>query len=438
MKSDIQTIDNYFKNENLKLPEYQRPYKWTIENINQLIDDILLFNDKDAYRLGTIVLHEYIDENKKTNFNIVDGQQRTISLLLIAYAIQEDNKLKEYLINTMTINWEFTNSISQQNIQKNYKEIQRRLKDFDEKTIKFLFEKCEVVVVTLNDISEAFQFFDSQNARGKDLEPHDLLKAFHLREMKNINDNEKSKIIQSWEEMKTEILSDIFSKYLYRIRNWSQGKSARYFTKNDIGVFKGIKLEDKNKYHYSKIHTIANYYTENYNKEYHRSIDNNYIDYPFQIDQPIINGKRFFEMISYYQNIINNLKKLEDKLEKDKSILNILNNYEGKSRTGDKYIRNLFDCALLYYIDKFGKIELDKAIEKIFIWTYKRRLELHSVQIASMDNYALQGKKLFVEIRDAVSHKEIINISLDSVEYIKASKVTEIKNKFEELKYVKT
>ena len=41
-----------------------------------------------------------------------------------------------------------------------------------------------MVEVVLQDISEAFQFFDSQNARGKDLEPHDLLKAYHLGALK--------------------------------------------------------------------------------------------------------------------------------------------------------------------------------------------------------------------------------------------------------------
>ena len=30
---------------NLKIPEYQRPYKLTIKNVNQLIDDIFLFKD---------------------------------------------------------------------------------------------------------------------------------------------------------------------------------------------------------------------------------------------------------------------------------------------------------------------------------------------------------------------------------------------------------
>ena len=50
----------------------------------------------------------------------------------------------------------------------------------------FLLENCSVSVITMPQerLSEAFQLFDSQNNRGKSLEPHDLLKAYHLR-----NDN---------------------------------------------------------------------------------------------------------------------------------------------------------------------------------------------------------------------------------------------------------
>lgn len=44
------------------------------------------------------------------------------------------------------------------------------------------------------DISEAFQFFDSQNARGKALYPHDLLKAYHLREMAGVSEEETEKL----------------------------------------------------------------------------------------------------------------------------------------------------------------------------------------------------------------------------------------------------
>ena len=42
-------------------------------------------------------------------------------------------------------------------------------------------------------LAEAFQLFDSQNNRGKSLEPHDLLKAYHLRQQ----DSEDEKIVEN-------------------------------------------------------------------------------------------------------------------------------------------------------------------------------------------------------------------------------------------------
>lgn len=37
--------------------------------------------------------------------------------------------------------------------------------DYIEGQINFLLNHCELVLVTLDDITEAFQFFDAQNAR---------------------------------------------------------------------------------------------------------------------------------------------------------------------------------------------------------------------------------------------------------------------------------
>ena len=116
-KAKIISIRELISLENLKIPEYQRPYKWTTKNINQLIDDILNFNNKESYRLGTIVLQE--DEEQNNILNIVDGQQRTISLFLIYFALNELQK-KEVQDIKVQINWEFENEISQYNIQNNY------------------------------------------------------------------------------------------------------------------------------------------------------------------------------------------------------------------------------------------------------------------------------------------------------------------------------
>jgi hypothetical protein len=127
-----------------------------------------------------------------------------------------------------------------------------------------------VVVITLDDLTEAFQFFDSQNARGKDLEPHDLLKAYHLREMSEIDEKEKSTIVHAWEDIESNKLSTLFENYLFRIRNWSKNRQARYFTKKDIDIFKGMNLVKEEQYNYTKFYAIANYYVDDHNIQYHR------------------------------------------------------------------------------------------------------------------------------------------------------------------------
>ena len=65
----------------LTIPVYQRTYKWARKNVNQLINDILGIEKDSAYRLGTLVLH---------NGEIVDGQQRMVTLALILSQLFRD------------------------------------------------------------------------------------------------------------------------------------------------------------------------------------------------------------------------------------------------------------------------------------------------------------------------------------------------------------
>ena len=439
-QTQIIKIKDLLAKENLNIPGYQRPYKWTIKNINQLIDDILRFKDKSAYRFGTVVVHQ---DNKSNLLEIVDGQQRITTLVLLLKAIENNKKdlkdtfqheyEKNFSEEVTFPNLRFLNPISVKNIKLNYQELVKRVSEieFDEKIVYFLLNKCEVVYVELNCITEAFQFFDSQNARGKDLAPHDLLKAYHLREMQDISEHEKTKLIQEWERLDEEgKLGTLFNNYLFKIRNWSRGKSARYFTKNDVDIFKGISItkDTKELYPYALLHQMANVFVEDYNKHSSRMVDFNPLSYPFSLDLPILNGKRFFEMISHYNNRVKNIKE-----QKNNEIIELLNTYSGRHRTGDKYVRLLFECALIYYIDKFGEKDLDKVIKKFFIWAYKLRLELQAVRLASMDNRGL-ASNVFKTIKDANTHSEVVNLHIGNLENIKFE-IEVLKQKFEELGY---
>ncbi|UTC64551.1 DUF262 domain-containing protein [Treponema sp. OMZ 788] len=436
----IVNVRTLLTNDNLKIPNYQRPYKWTTKNVNQLIDDILIHKDQSEYRLGTLVVHSH--DNVA---DIVDGQQRTITLTLIAYAIikkqnktpEEEQALKNF--EPKLLNLSFVNNISKANIQRNYKTIERRIADFDGNIILFFLNKCTLVEVVLSDVSEAFQFFDSQNSRGKDLEPHDLLKAFHLREMNKCStEEERKKVVAHWESIDTAELAKLFSQYLFRIRNWSKGHSARYFSKNDIEIFKGVSPNIDENYPFAVMLRIVHLYVEDYNRSYHRNIDKQEMIFPFQIDETIINGKRFFEMIKYYQGMIDDLKSTE--MKEKYPVLNMIKTYAGSFRTGDKYIRNLFYCGLIYYMDKFGDKDLAKAIDKIFIWAYSLRLKLKAVGLDSVDNFALnKGEysqiQLFKKIKETVNPSDILNLQLETLKENRSSKTEKIVELFKDLKY---
>lgn len=401
----IKILAEIFEQADLTIPSYQRPYKWTVKNTNQLIDDILLHRDKSKYRLGTMVAH---DNNGK--LEIVDGQQRFITILLIAKVLSDGNFLDGDVSHFLTY-LKFSNTISHKNIARNYQAVISRASDIvNEKFSKFFLDQCEMVQIVLKSESEAFQFFDSQNARGKDLDPHDLLKAFHLREMNDSSSSEKIAVVRQWEDIKPEELANLFALYLYPIRQWSKHQSARYFSKSDVDTFKGINLKKSPAYPYAQTLRMLESFTQHYKNSPDRVFDNQEVHFPFQLSQTIINGRHFFDMVSYYQKSKEELFEYLKSHEQTKEIISVLDNQKYRHRTGDKYVRRLFDSAILCYWDKFGLIEIEKAIKVIFLWAYQIRLTKQSVFIESIDNHATLGIKLFNKIYEATHPKEITQL----------------------------
>lgn len=415
------------------IPEYQRPYKWTAKNVNQLISDLITFRNKKQYRLGTLVLH---------NNEIVDGQQRIITLVLLITQLLDtlkDEKVKssykgiESKVKSFSKHISFHNRYSLHNVVENVHIIERRKMDLDQEFLDFLLTKCEFVVVELKSISEAFQFFDSQNARGKDLEAHDLLKAYHLREIVSLSDVDTANI-DEWQSIPTEFLKDVFVT-IFRAKRWSKGLWARYFTKSYTGVFKGISLTDGKRYPFYQMEIMAHIFSSMYNNDPTRIIDGNHLDYPFNLDDQIINGSRFFDMIRHYMHLYQHIKDLKDILPEQSEageILRQIDDYDGASRTGDKYVKEMFYTLLLYYIDRFGEEELDKVIPQFFIWSYNIRLRLTAVQLATIDNYATESNSLFIQVYNAQTPYDIINLDIEGVTNKQCSGCEMIKEKFKE------
>jgi hypothetical protein len=336
-------------------------------NVRQLFADIATFNKSPAYRLGTIVFHE--NDGK---LDIVDGQQRTITLLLALKALiqvkldrLERRDLRDRLqtLGSGVFAPTFSNRTTKFHLYTNYREITRIVgrPDFTEEMVDFLLNRCEVVTFALGNLAEAFQFFDSQNARGRDLEPHDLLKAFHLREFGEDEEQAKARTVGAWENADTAELADLFSKYLYRIRSWSRGILARRFGKGHTPLFKGVNLDRVVSYPYVGQLRIAHHFIDHFNGEYARKIRGDHMAFPFQLDQTIINGRRFFEMIAHYHAKVESIARKSHRSddaggsfaleERAAEIISTINNYPGMHRDGDRYVREIFDCLLIYYYD---------------------------------------------------------------------------------------
>ena len=124
------------------------------------------------------------------------------------------------------------------------------------------------------------------------------------------------------------------------------------------------------------------------------------MEYPHQIDQATINGSLFFDMIRYYSEKHKELPNLVEKYSD--RIWGALDSYPERHRDGDKFTRMLFDAALLFYYDKFGTEGIDKAITKIFLWSYTMRLTHDSVKRTTMDNYAREENSAFHSARQSV------------------------------------
>ncbi len=382
-------------NIKLTIPEYQRPYKWSAKNANQLLDDIedAMNSNKEVYRVGTLILHH----EKECIYNIVDGQQRTITFALLLNALGEDSI--DFLEQSLS-----DNSYNLHNVVNNHRALQRRVEKLHKeekdksKLTEYITDHCELIVVITGDLSEAFQFFDSQNARGKTLYPHDLLKAYHLREMSDVDAAETERVVRTWEDLNQKDLSVLFNEYLYRLKEWVRGNRSYELTEHNIEIFKGVTSKDN--------HPFAQYYKGAF--AYADETNHSHVPFvtgiqalsPFQINAPIIAGKPFFEYAKHYFDIladIQNNDKYEGYFINDVDIVKTLDLRKYKNGVGNRITRLLFDTAILLYVDRFCPAipsrqdldYLDQFLLFAFVWAYSMRAQYRNVGWLVAQNYVM-------------------------------------------------
>jgi len=401
-------------NENLRIPHYQRPYSWEPATALQLLDDIQeAMKDRKRrdvpYVLGAVILHD-----TGAGLDVVDGQQRllTLRMMLLLLETADDSEHRKHPDNP---------------IGRVRKTLRRHIGalpiEYRGELARFIREECELVRVVTDDVDEAFRVFDSQNYRGKPLAPHDLLKAYHLREMRDETAAMKAAVVEAWESVKDADLDRLFSTYLYRIARWSRGESAPKFSIYDIGMFKGISPRNSRspsaRYHIAA--QVAMPMLSALGAPASGSDDRDVGRSRFQLDAPLLVGRPFFEMVAFMLAELKRVAKegfTEDRAKfasyyvdarEDGDVLT-----ERLSRSRYRYVSELYMAALLYYTNKFGDEELADARDRLFAWAYSQRVELLRVQFRSIDNRARgdqSAPSAFVLLRHAESGSAVRRLS---------------------------
>jgi len=410
--------------QDLRIPNYQRPYSWEPATALQLLDDIRgAFDDGKRrgmpvrYAIGAVILH--CEKDGGGGLDVVDGQQRLLTLKLML-AILAGTHVPSSQSNAGSAVSRVREALSSR--VKHWSP--ERRKEFG----AFVRERCQLVRIVTDDLDEAFRVFDSQNYRGLSLDPHDLLKAHHLREMRGDTEDERASIVETWEAVPSTDLDRLFSTYLYRIARWSRGENAPGFTIHDIAMFKGLSPVDRYSpvggYHFAAQTALS---------AEARGSERNALRSRFQLDAPLVAGRPFFEMVTFMLAELKRLRQEAYPEEWNEWASSSPNLKELPAKSRYRYVSELYLAALLYCTNKFGgedrqdgeSIKDGESIEgggnmmaireRLFVWAYTLRVELLRVQFRSIDNRGSSRDadtvSAFVLLRDAQSSHVVHKLS---------------------------
>jgi hypothetical protein len=384
--ADILNI-NELKFEEFRIPDYQRPYVWSVKETRQLWDDINASMNarKLDYRIGTIIVHNNSD-NK--SLDIVDGQQRLTTLTILLYLL--NNKKKDFICYPFLNQKQFFHIDSTDNIKNNSAELKQwideELTDCSELS-RYILHCCSVVQINVSNISEAFQMFDSQNGRGMTLEAYNLLKAFHIRHFYQVPEQEKIAYDRAWESAaknKKDYLKQVISEQLYRTRIWSKLYPAYAFTRKDITEFKGSNMSAI-KYPYQN---FVNHRELNVSGRFLPRMKNDSLLPSTQINQAIVNGTDFFDYVQNYVGMYQLLFEkhgIEDELSFFRSFFQEY--CTGFRKKGDYYLLELYKSLTMQVFDKFGILGLKKYHSLLYAYVFRFRLEKKFVKYNSVAQF---------------------------------------------------
>ncbi len=283
MKPDKKSLKNILVAEDdayYQIPIYQRPYQWTEENCEKLLDDLLssyeCYKESD-YFCGSLVLIAISkdSETNATTYDIVDGQQRLSTFILLAKVLAtlydkdlnenckisrdflekslgdtDGEKRKRLIFNTIGLNakddfqealkffddldaskGEISKSNAPSKGKNSYLKNAICLKNYLEKKeiadinnfIRWLYFKVIFIKTTCSNISMALRIFSVLNARGLPLHAIDVFKVELLKKLAKEKDQED--FVYRWNALRQKCL-DNESKFPKRKENKREKNAA--------------------------------------------------------------------------------------------------------------------------------------------------------------------------------------------------------------------
>ncbi|MGL4655232.1 MAG: DUF262 domain-containing protein [Sarcina sp.] len=266
-----------------EIPDYQRAYSWTTENLKQLVEDIndsirlnegRDFENFEPYFIGSVVLcgKEY-REDGFGRYEVIDGQQRLTSLIMLIATIRDIIKNDEYRKVLSSLIYQEPNELMgiKENIRvkvrgkesdffKQYVLTEKGtdlIADLDKSDltetklnmvnaleifrasfmdengtllegklnsfVKYLLQKVVLVVITTNSFESAFRLFNVINSRGLPLTNADLLKSENLRV---IPLEERQEYTEIWESDELDLGKDALEMLIGFMRTITLKKKA--------------------------------------------------------------------------------------------------------------------------------------------------------------------------------------------------------------------
>ena len=189
------SVNRLLNEDTYAIPLYQRNFAWTYDEIEQLLNDVAdaVQENRDNYYIGTLVV------NKENNiFKIIDGQQRTTALNLIALALKHEfgfDRLKavnlkfparkksneniQYLFTKQEISEDDENELTRGYgyAKDALKKVLEERRIDSQSFVDYLFENVIIFRSILPEDLDLNLYFERFNSRGEQLEAHEILKA---------------------------------------------------------------------------------------------------------------------------------------------------------------------------------------------------------------------------------------------------------------------